>query len=160
MIELLNYYRNKVDNQENERFEWLAEIEQMKYNIENVHEKEDAILQIKHQMAELQKALSDSHLAIYDEKNQVNALRLDYEDLVKIEKSDVKRIRELEALNQDINDKKGSNKYSNFRDCRPDSSKNRIPLSKKEKALKMGSENKNTKNMMTRTLDSEKSTVS
>ena len=71
----------------------------MKYNIENVHEKEDAILQIKHQMAELQKALSDSHLAIYDEKNQVNALRLDYEDLVKIEKSDVKRIRELEALN-------------------------------------------------------------
>ena len=60
-------------------------------------------MQIKHQMAEFQKALSDSHLAIYDEKNTVNALRLDYEDLVKIEKSDMKRIKELEALNLDIN---------------------------------------------------------
>jgi len=41
----------------------------MKYNVENIHEQEDYILQIKHQMAEFQKALSDSHLAIYDEKN-------------------------------------------------------------------------------------------
>lgn len=46
-------------------------------------------------MAELQKALSDSHLSIYDEKNTVNALRLDYEELVKIERSDMKRIKEL-----------------------------------------------------------------
>lgn len=40
MMELLNYYRHKVDNQERERVEWLAEIEQMQFNIENVHEQE------------------------------------------------------------------------------------------------------------------------
>jgi len=27
MIELLNYYRNKVDNYEKERVEWMAEVE-------------------------------------------------------------------------------------------------------------------------------------
>jgi hypothetical protein len=43
-------------------------------------------------MVELQKALSDSHLAIYDEKNTVNSLKLDYEELVKVERSDMKRV--------------------------------------------------------------------
>jgi hypothetical protein len=36
-------------------------------------------------MAEMQKALSDSHLAIYDERITVNSLRLEYEDIVKAE---------------------------------------------------------------------------
>lgn len=71
-------------------------------------------------MAELQKALSDSHLAIYDEKNTVNSLRLDYEDLLKIERSDNKRIKELEALNEDIENKMSN---VNFKDCRPSESK-------------------------------------
>ena len=117
LLELLDYYRQKVDNQEKERIEWMAEIQQMKQNVETVHEQEQAIFNIKYQMAELQKALSDSHLSIYDEKNTVNALKLDYEELVKIEKSDMKRIKELEAMNDDIQSKLGS---VNFKDCRPD----------------------------------------
>ena len=44
MLELLNYYRHKVDNQERERVEWLAEIEQMHFNIENVQGQEEMIL--------------------------------------------------------------------------------------------------------------------
>ena len=57
LVELLNYYRHKVgkykqiykpspdiDNQERERVEWLAEIEQMRLAIEDIHSKEDAIL--------------------------------------------------------------------------------------------------------------------
>ena len=86
LLELLSYYRHKVDNQERERVEWLAEIEQMRFNIDEVHAKEAAILQQKMEIAELQKALSDSHLAIYDEKNTANSLRLQYEDLLKIER--------------------------------------------------------------------------
>ena len=41
----------------------------MRLNIENVHNTENEVVQLKEQIAELQKALSDSHLAIYDEKN-------------------------------------------------------------------------------------------
>lgn len=68
-------------------------------------------------MAEIQKALSDSHLAIYDEKNTVSALKLEYEDLRKVDRADQKRIRELEALNDDIENK--SKNAAGFKDCRP-----------------------------------------
>lgn len=59
----------------------------------------------------------------------VNALKLDYEDLVKVEKTDLKRIRELEALNKDISNKLN---YANFKDCRPSLQKQTIKLNKKE----------------------------
>jgi hypothetical protein len=104
----------------------------MRFNIENVHEQEARILTHKQEMAELQKALSDSHLSIYDEKMTINSLRLEYEDLCKVERTDKKRIRELEALNEDIENKMAN---ANFKDCRPDESKKRVPLGKKERAL-------------------------
>ena len=75
------------------------------------------------EIAELQKAMSDSHLAIYDEKNTVNNLRLQYEDLLKTEKADMRRIRELKALNDDISSKSASTQKVNFKDCRPAYSK-------------------------------------
>ena len=80
----------------------------------------------------MQKALSDSHLAIYDEQNTANSLRLQYEDIRKQERQDNKRIKELEALNQDI-----VNKLANvhFKDSRPEISKKNNPLGKKERAL-------------------------
>ena len=77
-----------LDNQESERIEWLGEIEQMKFNISQAHQVEQEILKKKQEISELQKALSDSHLAIYDEKNTVSSLRLQYEDLLKTEKAD------------------------------------------------------------------------
>ena len=48
MLELLAYYRSKADNQEKERIEWMAEVEQMKQNVHNVHEQEESIFNIKH----------------------------------------------------------------------------------------------------------------
>jgi hypothetical protein len=40
----------------------------MIYNIEKLHKDEQDIFQSKIEVAELQKAISDSHLAIFDEK--------------------------------------------------------------------------------------------
>jgi len=79
--------------------------------------------------------LSDSHLAIYDEKNTVNGLRLRYEDLLKTEKADMRRIKELRSLGQDIAQKSAQGQNVNFKDCRPADSKRSFPLSKNEKAL-------------------------
>jgi len=104
----------------------------MQFNIDTVHEQEKLILEKKQFINELQKQLSDSHLAIYEEKNTVNTLRLDYEDLLKEERSDVRRIKELEALNEEIENKLSN---VNFKDCRPAESKKRVPLGKKEKSL-------------------------
>lgn len=48
----------------------------MKFNVDQMHFTEDEILKKKAEISELQKALSDSHLAVYDEKNTVNGLKL------------------------------------------------------------------------------------
>ena len=53
LLDLLNYYRHKIDVQEKERIEWLAEIEQMRQNVENVHFQEQEIFQKKLQIAEI-----------------------------------------------------------------------------------------------------------
>jgi hypothetical protein len=81
-------------------------------------------------------------LAIYDEKNTVSSLRLQYEDLLKIEKADQRRITELQGLKNDVASKPvfGGGPV-NFKDCRPDGSKKAFPLGPKEKALKKGIEN-------------------
>ena len=132
MLELLAYYRHKVDNQEKERVEWLGELEQMRFNVEKVHEEEAQILALKKQMDERQKALSDSHLSIYDEKITINSLRLEYEDLCKQDRTEKKRIKELTLLNEDIENKLAN---VNFKDCRSEDQKKRVPLGKKERSL-------------------------
>lgn len=107
-------------------------------------------------MAELQKALSDSHLAIYDEKNTVSSLRLEYEDLLKIERADQKRIKELEALNDDVNNK--AQNTAGFKDCRPLSTQKAMPLDKKERGIKKGSSSVNPTVKMN-TTDSQRQTA-
>ena len=107
----------------------------MKDSVDDMHIKESEIFNRKQEITELQKALSDSHLAIYDEKQTVNGLRLEYEDLMKTEKADLRRLRELEALNTDVSAKAAAAASANFKDCRSEASKKNYPLSKKEKAL-------------------------
>lgn len=108
--------------------------------MENQHSNEIEVFKRKYEITEIQKALSDSHLAIYDEKNTVNGLRLRYEDLLKVEKGDMRRIKELRALNQDVSTKAANSSRVNVKDCRPDSSKKNFPLSKTEKAMKNGTD--------------------
>ena len=67
----------------------------MTTKIENVQEMEEAIFQRKKEITEIQKLLSDSHLAIYNEKNAVNGLKLKFEDLRKTQRDDERRLREL-----------------------------------------------------------------
>lgn len=74
----------------------------MNLNIESVQAMEAQIYQKKREITEIQKAMSDSHLAIYNERNMINGLRLQYEDLKKTEREDMRRLKELESLNDDL----------------------------------------------------------
>lgn len=56
---------------------------------------EQCIYQKKREITEIQKAMSDSHLAIYNERNTINGCRLQYEDLKKTEREDLRRLKEL-----------------------------------------------------------------
>lgn len=93
---------------------------------------EAQIYQKKREITEIQKAMSDSHLAIYNERNLINGLRLQYEDLRKTEREDMRRLNELKALNDDLK-KQRSQANAPVRDCRPDSSKKMHPMSKRER---------------------------
>ena len=93
----------------------------MKFNVDEMHLTENQILQRKSEISEIQKALSDSHLAIYDEKNTVNGLKLQYEGLLKSEKADVRRIAELQSLNDEVKHQSTTiGGTVTFKDCRGD----------------------------------------
>lgn len=74
----------------------------MQTAIQTHQEQEKEIFQRKQEITELQKALSDSHVAIYEEKNTVNSLRLKYEDVMKTERADLRRIKELRDLSREL----------------------------------------------------------
>ena len=65
----LQYYRQKTDQNEREQMEQQEQADHMRQQIERIHGCENVSDQMREQIAELQKALSDSHLSIYDEKS-------------------------------------------------------------------------------------------
>ena len=77
---------------------------------------------MKDQIAELQKALSDSHLTIYDERAHCLQLARDYQLMVDQEKSDKKKLAEIQALNAEVARMKAEEEaadFKNFKDVRP-----------------------------------------
>ena len=109
---------------EQERIEWQQTAEMARHNIEKVHMVESEIQTTKQKIAELQKALSDSHLSIYDEKSHLMQLARELSLLETQEASDVRRKTELQTLSVEIaeqarEDPVTSGKYVNYRDCRP-----------------------------------------
>lgn len=64
----------------------------------------------------------------------MNALKLKYEDVLKTEKADLRRIRELRDLGRELTQQQKL--AVNFKDCRPESAKKAIPLDRREKGMK------------------------
>ena len=95
---ILKYYRERVDNIQNEREDWYGMIENVKISQEEKHSLEWELHKRKTELAEIQKALSDSHLALFDEREQVLKLRRRNDELKLQEKEDRRRIMELLAL--------------------------------------------------------------
>ena len=54
----------------------------MRLQIEGFHSKEDGVIAKKNEITELQKALSDAHLCIYDERQQFLKLKREYDIIV------------------------------------------------------------------------------
>ena len=73
-------------------------------------------------------------MAIYEERNTVNSLRLKYEDVLKVERADLRRIRELQALGKELSTQQKL--AVNFKDCRPESAQKAVPLDRREKGMK------------------------
>ena len=74
MEEILKYYRQKLTTLEGEKTEWFQCLEETRFKVTALHGKQDETHQKKIQISELQKGLSESHLAVYDEKRMLLAL--------------------------------------------------------------------------------------
>jgi hypothetical protein len=62
--------------------------------------------------------LSDSHISIFEERNACMTMKTDYDKLLVQDRNDEKRIHELQALSEDI---ENSQLFINYKDVRPQS---------------------------------------
>lgn len=57
-----------LDTFEGERIEWQQEAEKLRIVLERIHSQESELVGKKHEIAEIQKIISDARLAVHDER--------------------------------------------------------------------------------------------
>ena len=112
--ELLAYYRQRIQEFEAERAEFIKRTSEIEVSHEEVHRTQWE-LRVRHEeIAELQRALSDANVYLFDEREQVLKLQAENDQLKIQELEDRRRIQHLLALTQPV-----SQEVTFFRDCRP-----------------------------------------
>ncbi len=114
LTSVLSYYRQRVDEIQKERESWFERLETLRISQEDYHKQEWELRKRNEEIAELQKALSDSHVALFEEREANLRLRRDLEELQGRSVEDRRKIMELLALNQSV-----EQDITYFKDCRP-----------------------------------------
>lgn len=96
--ELLEYYRQKIVEYDSEYEKLLKKLEKYKCTYEQVHKSEWEIRQREEEIAELQKALSDMQVFLFQERDHVLRLYAENDRLKIKELEDRKRIQHLLSL--------------------------------------------------------------
>ena len=96
--ELLEYYRQKIAEYDGEYEKLLKKLEKYKCAYEHVHKSEWEIRQREEEIAELQKALSDMQVFLFQEREHVLRLYAENDRLKIKELEDRKRIQHLLSL--------------------------------------------------------------
>lgn len=87
-----------MDDVEVEREDWLKRVESCRTATKDLHEVMTEEVKSRGQIQELQKELSDAHIALYEERSQVLKIARDV-DQVQLELSqDDRRLSELRSL--------------------------------------------------------------
>ncbi len=111
---ILEYYRSRVDEIQKERDEWFERLETLRISQESFHKQEWELKRRAEEIAELQKALSDSHVALFEERELALRLRREVEELQAKAVDDRRKIMELLALTGSV-----EQDITFFKDCRP-----------------------------------------
>ncbi|XP_014725476.1 PREDICTED: coiled-coil domain-containing protein 77 [Sturnus vulgaris] len=96
--ELLDYYRKKVADFDEEHEELMKRLEKYKQAYDEQHQLQWEIRYLEEEIAELQKALSDMQVYLFQEKEQVLRLYSENDRLKLREMEDRKKIQRLLAL--------------------------------------------------------------
>jgi coiled-coil domain-containing protein 77 len=100
--ELLEYYRSKIAEFDGEYDALLDKLEQYKKTCESEHTREWEIRQREEEIAELQKALSDMQVFLFQEREHVLRLYAENDRLKIRELEDRKKIQHLLSLSQPV----------------------------------------------------------
>ena len=73
---LLGYYRERCDEFEKERSEWLSQFSKIEASHEDLHRTRWELRARQDEVAELQQALSDSNVVLIDEREQLLKLQV------------------------------------------------------------------------------------
>lgn len=111
---LLNYYRNRVDDFEKERQEILDRLSEIDAIHEKLHKAKWDLKVKDEEIEELQRALGDSNVYLFEERQQILRLQSENDQLKMEQIEDRRRIQHLLALTQPI-----QQEVTFFRDCRP-----------------------------------------
>eukprot|EP00455_Lapot_gusevi_P016085 TRINITY_DN18226_c0_g1_i10.p1 TRINITY_DN18226_c0_g1~~TRINITY_DN18226_c0_g1_i10.p1 ORF type:complete len:477 (-),score=80.00 TRINITY_DN18226_c0_g1_i10:101-1531(-) len=114
--DLLDYYRNLVAQFDEERKSYELKLEQCSIARKEYYKVRWQLTQRDMEIAELQKALSDAHVHLYEEREQVLRLNAENQELKIQEMEDRKRIQHLLALTQPVTEE-----VTYFRDAPPNS---------------------------------------
>ncbi|NXE42720.1 CCD77 protein, partial [Ptilorrhoa leucosticta] len=96
--ELLEYYRKKIADFDEEHEELVKRLEKYKQTYDEQHQLQWEVRHLEEETAELQKALSDMQVFLFQEKEQVLRLYSENDRLKLRELEDRKRIQQLLAL--------------------------------------------------------------
>jgi len=120
--ELLAYYRSQIDSFESERAQFLANLKQVEVSRKDFFSLRWELQKRNDEIAELQKALSDAHVYLYDEREQVLKLQAENDEMKVQEIEDRKRIQHLLALTNPTHQE-----VTYFKDVVPDTLARRFP---------------------------------
>ena len=93
--ELVTYYREKVAQLEKEREELIARIDAVGVRRAELHQSEWELKKRTMEVSELQKALSDAHAYLFEERDRLMTMQAENDDLKLKEVEDRKRIENL-----------------------------------------------------------------
>jgi coiled-coil domain-containing protein 77 len=112
--DLFEYYKYRIETFEHERSEWIHRMDDLEGTRQEYYKLKWELTKRDEQIDELQRALSDAHVFLYEEREQVLKLAAENDELRIQEVEDRKRIQHLLALTQPV-----SQEVTYFRDCRP-----------------------------------------
>eukprot|EP00899_Mesostigma_viride_P008061 jgi/Mesvir1/17256/Mv07665-RA.1 len=100
--ELVDYYRARLAEADQEREDIIQKIDLCRATHEELHKWKWEAQQRAEELAEAQKALSDAHLVLFEERERVLAIQAENDALRVQELDDRKRIQHLIALTQPL----------------------------------------------------------
>ncbi|KAK3242884.1 hypothetical protein CYMTET_47438 [Cymbomonas tetramitiformis] len=97
-VELCSYYRKRISEFETERDDMLERLENNSCSREELHKSQWELKKRIEEVKELQKALSDAHTYLFEERQRLLELQAENDELKLQELEDRKRIQHLLAL--------------------------------------------------------------